>query len=803
MTDTVLIRLDELAGRMRAVERRLGVVERATRGGVPSAIGTEAEADFTLDPGPGDEGSVVPRDRSGLEPPARHVPTAGVIELKLDEGREAAAVPARVPAAPPPIPARKADAWAATQRAAAARTRPQSQAAHAGDLESVIGRNWTSWVGAVVVVIGVCFFLKYAWEQGWLAMPPAGRVAAAILTGVGFGVAGEWARRREQMTGLAATLGGAGVAIVMAALFAAATMFDPAVLSRRAAVAGVSVAAAVAIWRAIRADTLALAVVAMVGAYLAPAVLHSGRDESPLLMAYLAALTGVGLTLAHLRPRWGNLRWLVFTLTGLWVGAWLLWFGTRGMHRPLGLAAVSVFFAGFLGEAYLAATRLRGGKGGATDAAGDWLEGSLATVSMLATAAAVGAYWVLLPAGVDGGRGGWFHLSAIAAVTVGLASVHGLIAVSSPSRVFARSSVLQAAALLTLAVPLALGNVAITVAWGGLGVALAALAWRRPDATAARAWAVALLGLALGRLFTLDLADGALRAVRWHVGGQGVSAWLLLAWALAVAAHGVAWLVTSRGGSADAKGPAPRLAELGAPLAAAGTGVFFVAGALYWGGGPLTLLALTWVAGLVALAGRRGAAGGGDGLAYGAHAGVALFVVACKWAAFDGIGPTVRAWDQVGTTPPLFNPFGLAGVAIALLAVRLGAASRDADARGAAAVAAGVVAFLLLNLETLRGVDYFAAAADPTVKLVAISVLWGLVGLGSVVVGFARGVRPLRYAGLALLGVTLGKILFVDLATVPPVFRILSFLAVGAVLLCTSFVYHRVGEGGARAEDRG
>src|SRR5688572_20394097 len=32
-------------------------------------------------------------------------------------------------------------------------------------LESLIGKNWTSWVGAIVVVLGVLFFLKYAWDQ--------------------------------------------------------------------------------------------------------------------------------------------------------------------------------------------------------------------------------------------------------------------------------------------------------------------------------------------------------------------------------------------------------------------------------------------------------------------------------------------------------------------------------------------------------------------------------------------------------------------------------------------------------------
>jgi uncharacterized membrane protein len=76
----------------------------------------------------------------------------------------------------------------------------------------------------------------------------------------------------------------------------------------------------------------------------------------------------------------------------------------------------------------------------------------------------------------------------------------------------------------------------------------------------------------------------------------------------------------------------------------------------------------------------------------------------------------------------------------------------------------------------------------------ALSVLWAVIGLAAVVVGFAKHLRPLRYAALGLLGVTFAKILLVDLAQVRPVYRILSFLAVGGLLLCVSFVYHRHAE---------
>ena len=175
------------------------------------------------------------------------------------------------------------------------------------------------------------------------------------------------------------------------------------------------------------------------------------------------------------------------------------------------------------------------------------------------------------------------------------------------------------------------------------------------------------------------------------------------------------------------------------------------------------------------------------------HAGIALVVVAVKWLAVDGAEVVTREVVQLAAAPG-FNLVALAGLVVIGLGVWLGRMMRE-DLRTGVWVGAAVLAFAWLNFETLRAVDYFADRfVDPgTAKQVAVSVLWGLLGLGGVIVGFAKRVRPVRYAALGLLGVTLVKILFVDLAQVRPVYRILSFLAVGGLLLCVSFVYHKHG----------
>ena len=74
----------------------------------------------------------------------------------------------------------------------------------------------------------------------------------------------------------------------------------------------------------------------------------------------------------------------------------------------------------------------------------------------------------------------------------------------------------------------------------------------------------------------------------------------------------------------------------------------------------------------------------------------------------------------------------------------------------------------------------------------ALSIYWALYAIGLVALGFARRSAGCRYAGLALLGLALAKVLTVDMAEVRQVYRVLSFLAVGLLLVATSVGYAKL-----------
>jgi len=72
-----------------------------------------------------------------------------------------------------------------------------------------------------------------------------------------------------------------------------------------------------------------------------------------------------------------------------------------------------------------------------------------------------------------------------------------------------------------------------------------------------------------------------------------------------------------------------------------------------------------------------------------------------------------------------------------------------------------------------------------------LSVLWAVYAGLSLALGFVWSAAMLRYASLGLLGITVFKVFLLDLSNVQTVYRVLSFLVLGLVLLAVSVLYQR------------
>jgi uncharacterized membrane protein len=73
-----------------------------------------------------------------------------------------------------------------------------------------------------------------------------------------------------------------------------------------------------------------------------------------------------------------------------------------------------------------------------------------------------------------------------------------------------------------------------------------------------------------------------------------------------------------------------------------------------------------------------------------------------------------------------------------------------------------------------------------------ISAGWALYATAVLVIGISRNLPAWRWLALGLLGVTLLKVLCVDMAEVRQIWRVLSFLVLGALLMACSYAYTRL-----------
>jgi uncharacterized membrane protein len=77
----------------------------------------------------------------------------------------------------------------------------------------------------------------------------------------------------------------------------------------------------------------------------------------------------------------------------------------------------------------------------------------------------------------------------------------------------------------------------------------------------------------------------------------------------------------------------------------------------------------------------------------------------------------------------------------------------------------------------------------PEFRSGGISILWATFGISFLGSGIYFGIRGLRYLGLALFCIVVGKVFLHDLADLDKIYRVIAFLVVGVVMLLGSFAY--------------
>ena len=180
--------------------------------------------------------------------------------------------------------------------------------------------------------------------------------------------------------------------------------------------------------------------------------------------------------------------------------------------------------------------------------------------------------------------------------------------------------------------------------------------------------------------------------------------------------------------------------------------------------------------------------------------GTALLVVAFVRLALN---PAVFSYHARYVTP-IFNwylyTYGIVTVCL-FAAARLLAPPRNLilgrNIRPLLYTLGTILAFLLLNIEIA---DYFSRSGMATLTFqfsgnfardMSYSIAWATFALALLIIGIRRTARPVRYASLGLLGVTILKLFLHDLSQLDQLYRIAAFVVVAIIAILASFLYQR------------
>jgi len=173
------------------------------------------------------------------------------------------------------------------------------------NLEQFMGAQLFAWLGGFVLFLALIFFLKYAFENHLIS--PELQVAMEYLVALGVLVAGVVLTRKRALAVLAQTLAATGVLMLYSVTFAMHAYYHLTVMPVTFGIMALVTAAAFAL--AVRLEAQVIAILGLLGGFLTPVLLSTGRDQPLGLFGYIGLLN-LGL-MAILRRRPWNCQLLL------------------------------------------------------------------------------------------------------------------------------------------------------------------------------------------------------------------------------------------------------------------------------------------------------------------------------------------------------------------------------------------------------------------------------------------------------------------------------------------------------------
>ncbi|HEY9085355.1 MAG TPA: DUF2339 domain-containing protein [Candidatus Tyrphobacter sp.] len=181
------------------------------------------------------------------------------------------------------------------------------------DAETFFGGRVLLAIGAFVLLLGVGFFIKYAFDNNWVG--PTGRVAIGLIAGIAFISGGEYLLRTGQRV-YAGGLTGLGGAILYLSLWAAGNGFH--LVPTSATFIAMVVVTGALLTLSIARDSEITAAFALLGGFITP-LLNVTATPQPLQLFIYIAILDATLAFLPVNRRWPRIQGTAFIFTQLYV----------------------------------------------------------------------------------------------------------------------------------------------------------------------------------------------------------------------------------------------------------------------------------------------------------------------------------------------------------------------------------------------------------------------------------------------------------------------------------------------------
>lgn len=184
------------------------------------------------------------------------------------------------------------------------------------EIEQRIGTRWVLILGVITVIVGVIFFLKYAYDNNWIG--PLGRVVIVAAAGLAALCAGEITRRRGYEI-VAKAMTALGFAMLYAADFTAYRFYEL-IGPPSAFILAILVTLGAVIY-AVGLDEILIAVLFLIGGFLTPLIVSTG-DNLPIPLFSYVLILGAATMLCACYRKWRVVNLIAFVGTFILYGGW-------------------------------------------------------------------------------------------------------------------------------------------------------------------------------------------------------------------------------------------------------------------------------------------------------------------------------------------------------------------------------------------------------------------------------------------------------------------------------------------------